>query len=62
MSSFKIHSTIGSRKFIQVLLHGLSESSFMVSNHQLMVQGVHAKDIPLVPLNPRSQELVSNHH
>ena len=59
MSSYKLHTTIGSRKFVQVNLNGLSDSSFILSNHQLIIQGNMSQHIPLVPLNPRSQELVS---
>ena len=56
-SSYKLN-TVGSRKFLQVTLHGLTSSNFIVSNHQLSIQGQLSQDIPIVPLNPRSQELV----
>jgi len=57
MSTHKLNS-VGSRKFLQVVLHGLNDSAFVISNHQLTLQGQLSKDIPLVPLNPRSQELI----
>lgn len=61
MSSHKLHSA-GQRKFLQVVLQGLTDTAFTVSEHQLTVQHQNSQDVPLVSLNPRSQSLVSNRH
>ncbi|ODN03761.1 Trafficking protein particle complex subunit 10, partial [Orchesella cincta] len=56
MSSHKLNS-VGERKFIQVMLQGLTETRFLISDHTLSVQHKNAENIPLVPLNPRSQQI-----
>ncbi|CAG7734427.1 unnamed protein product, partial [Allacma fusca] len=56
MSSHRLN-TVGQRKFLQVSLQGLCNSKFSLLSHQLTAQHQNSQDIPLVPLNPRSQEL-----
>lgn len=59
MSSHKLNS-VGERKFLQVTLQGLTDTQFSISDHSLSVQHRNSENIPLVPLNPRSQQIVSS--
>jgi len=65
MSTHKLHS-VQERKFLQVVIHGLIPGeTFILSDHQLKLSVANpqareeeSSQLPIVPLNPRGQELV----